>query len=283
MSFYILRIYCMANFFFDLTQNNPNLFFLISGPCVIEDLDTSMGIAKHLKQVTDGLGIPFVFKASYDKANRTSIQSFRGPGPEHGLGILKQIKTELNIPVISDIHLPDQVEKAADVLDVLQIPAFLCRQTDLILAACRTGKPVNIKKGQFLAPADCRHIFEKAKSTGNRNIAITERGACFGYNNLVVDFRSIYILKELGIPVIFDATHSVQLPGGAGSASAGERQFVAPLARAAVACGAHGLFMETHPDPDKALCDGPNSIPLDQMKNLLTHLVNIRKAAGPSL
>lgn len=273
----------MTNFFFDLTRNDPNCFFLIAGPCVIEDLDTSLGIAKHLKQVTSDLGIPYIFKASYDKANRTSIQSFRGPGPELGLEILKQIKTELGIPVISDIHLPDQAEKAAQVLDIIQIPAFLCRQTDLILAACRTGKPVNIKKGQFLAPADCQNIVEKAKSTGNQDIAITERGTCFGYNNLVVDFRSIHTLRELGMPVIFDATHSVQLPGGSGNSSAGERQFVAPLAKAAVACGAHGLFMETHPDPDKALCDGPNSIPLDQMKNLLTHLVNIRKVAGQSL
>jgi 2-dehydro-3-deoxyphosphooctonate aldolase (KDO 8-P synthase) len=273
----------MTNFFFDLTHNNPDRFFLIAGPCVIEDLDTSLGIAKHLKQVTSDLGIPYIFKASYDKANRTSVQSFRGPGPERGLEILKQIKTELNIPVLSDIHLPDQAEKSARVLDIIQIPAFLCRQTDLILAACRTGKPVNIKKGQFLAPADCRNIVEKAESTGNRDIAITERGTCFGYNNLVVDFRSIQILRELGLPVIFDATHSVQLPGGSGNASAGERQFVAPLARAAVVCGAHGLFMETHPDPDNALCDGPNSIPLGQMKNLLTHLVNIRKVAGQSL
>ena len=179
--------------------------------------------------------------------------------------------------------MSDQVEKAVQVLDIIQIPAFLCRQTDLILAACKTGKPVNIKKGQFLAPADCQNIVEKAKSTGNQDIAITERGTCFGYNNLVVDFRSIHTLRELGMPVIFDATHSVQLPGGSGNASAGERQFVAPLAKAAVACGAHGLFLETHPDPDKALCDGPNSIPLDQMKNLLTHLVNIRKVAGHSL
>lgn len=273
----------MTNFFFDLTQNDPTRFFLIAGPCVIEDLDTSLAIAKHLKQVTSDLGIPYIFKASYDKANRTSIQSFRGPGPEHGLKTLEQIKTELNIPVISDIHLPDQAEKAAQVLDIIQIPAFLCRQTDLITAACATGKPVNIKKGQFLAPTDCKNIIEKARSTGNKDIAITERGTCFGYNNLVVDFRSIQILRESGMPVIFDATHSVQLPGGSGNASAGERQFVAPLAKAAMVCGAHGLFMETHPDPDNALCDGPNSIPLDQIKTLLTHLVNIRKVAGQAL
>jgi len=272
----------MNNFFFNLIQNNSPVFFLIAGPCVIEDYDTSFAIAQHLKQVTQTLGIPFIFKASYDKANRTSIQSFRGPGPEQGLEILKQIKTELNIPVISDIHLPDQAQKAAQVLDVIQIPAFLCRQTDLILAACGTGKPVNIKKGQFLAPSDCKNIIAKAKSTGNHDIAVTERGTSFGYNNLVVDFRSFQILGEMDVPVIFDATHSVQLPGGGGGSSAGERQFVPVLSKAAIAAGAHGLFMETHPDPDKALCDGPNSMPLDQMESLLSTLVAIKKASSAS-
>ncbi|WDP88662.1 MAG: 3-deoxy-8-phosphooctulonate synthase [Desulfobacter sp.] len=270
----------MNNFFFDLIENKPPVFFLIAGPCVIEDYDTSFAIASHLKQVTGDLGIPFIFKASYDKANRTAISSFRGPGPEQGLKILKQIKEELKIPVISDIHLPEQAQKAAEVLDVIQIPAFLCRQTDLILAACNTGKPVNIKKGQFLAPGDCRNIIAKAQSTGNNNIAITERGTSFGYNNLVVDFRGFPIISELNVPVIFDATHSVQLPGGAGGSSAGERQFVPPLSKAAIAAGAHGLFMETHPDPDKALCDGPNSMPLDQMASLLTVLLKIKQAAG---
>ena len=270
----------MNNFFFDLIQDRPSAFFLIAGPCVIESYETSLSIAKHLKKVTQDLGIPYIFKASYDKANRTSIQSFRGPGPEQGLDILRQIKTELGIPVISDIHLPDQAEKAARTLDVIQIPAFLCRQTDLILSACSTGKPVNIKKGQFLAPSDCKNIIDKARSTGNRNIAITERGTSFGYNNLVVDFRSIPILNDLDIPVIFDATHSVQLPGGGDGASAGERRFVPTLAKAAVAAGAHGLFMETHPDPDRALCDGPNSMPLDQMASLLKTLMAVKKAIG---
>ncbi len=270
----------MTNFFFDLSRTKSSGFFLIAGPCVIEDYDTSFSIAKHLKKVALNLGIPYIFKASYDKANRTSIQSFRGPGPERGLEILQQIKSELDIPVISDIHLPDQAEKAAQVLDIIQVPAFLCRQTDLITAACRTGKPVNIKKGQFLAPSDCKNIVKKAEFTGNQNIAITERGTCFGYNNLVVDFRSIQILSEMGLPVIFDATHSVQLPGAGNNASSGDREFVPTLAKAAVACGVNGIFMETHPEPDKALCDGPNSIPLDQMQDLLTTLVNIRKATG---
>ncbi|MDD9304614.1 MAG: 3-deoxy-8-phosphooctulonate synthase [Desulfobacter sp.] len=270
----------MTNFFFKLTQPKPSVFFLIAGPCVIEDYDTSFNIAAHLKDLTQALGIPFIFKASFDKANRTSIHSFRGPGFDKGLEILKQIKTRLNVPVISDIHLPDQAEKAAQVLDVIQIPAFLCRQTDLIVAACGTGKPVSIKKGQFLSPFECKNIIAKAKSTGNHDLAITERGSSFGYNNLVVDFRSIHILSEMGLPVIFDATHSVQLPGGGGNASAGERQFVPTLSKAAIAAGAHGLFMETHPDPDKALCDGPNSMPLDEMKPLLTTLAAIKRVVN---
>ncbi|PIE61913.1 MAG: 3-deoxy-8-phosphooctulonate synthase [Desulfobacterales bacterium] len=270
----------MSNFFFDLIKDHPPVFFLIAGPCVIENYETSVAIASHLKQVTGELGIPYIFKASYDKANRTSISSFRGPGPEEGLKILKQIKDELEIPVISDIHLPEQAQHAAEVLDVIQLPAFLCRQTDLILAACSTGKPVNIKKGQFISPADCRNIINKAKSTGNTDIAITERGTSFGYNNLVVDFRGFPIISSMDVPVIFDATHSIQLPGGAGDASAGERQFVPPLSKAAIAAGAHGLFMETHPEPDSALCDGPNSMPLDQMKPLLTTLLKIKRAVA---
>ncbi len=270
----------MNNFFFDLIQTKAPVFFLIAGPCVIEDYDTTFTIAKHLKSVTEKLNIPYIFKASYDKANRTSIQSFRGPGFDKGLEILKQIKTELNLPVISDIHLPDQAEKAAQVLDIIQIPAFLCRQTDLIVAACKTGKPVNIKKGQFLSPFDCKNIIGKAHATGNKNIAITERGSSFGYNNLVVDFRAFQIFNEMDMPVIFDATHSVQLPGGGGGSSAGERQFVPTLSKAAIAAGATGLFMETHPDPDKALCDGPNSMPLDQMEALLTQLLAIKQVAG---
>ena len=267
------------NYFFNLIDNNSPVFFLIAGPCVIENYETSFAIAKTLKQITDKLKIPFIFKASFDKANRTSIDAFRGPGFEKGLEILNQIKHELKVPVISDIHLPEQASLSAKVLDIIQIPAFLCRQTDLIQAACATGKPVNIKKGQFLAPLECKNIITKATSFGNHDISITERGSCFGYNNLVVDFRSIHILNEMGVPVIFDATHSVQLPGGASDCSAGERQFVPTLSKAAIAAGAHGLFIETHPDPDKALCDGPNSMPLDKMEALLTTLMAIKKVS----
>lgn len=270
----------MQNFFFNLTKTQAPVFFLIAGPCVIEDYETSITIARHLKAVTEDLGIPYIFKASYDKANRTAITSFRGPGFDKGLDILSRIKTELNVPVISDIHLPGQAEKAAEVLDIIQIPAFLCRQTDLIVAACATGKPVNIKKGQFLSPFDCKNIIGKAHAAGNRDIAITERGTSFGYNNLVVDFRGIQILTEMDMPVIFDATHSVQLPGGQGGSSAGERQFVPTLSKAAIAAGATGIFMETHPDPDKALCDGPNSMPLDQMESLLSTLKAIKTVVG---
>jgi len=270
----------MKNYFKTLNNDNDSAFFLVAGPCVIEDWETCFAIASTLKQVTQELGIPYIFKASFDKANRTSLESFRGPGMDQGLEILARIKSELGLAVISDVHSPDQVEKASSVLDAIQIPAFLCRQTDLILSACNTGKPVNIKKGQFLAPHDCKNIIGKALSTGNHDLAITERGTCFGYNNLVVDFRSIQILQQMQVPVIFDATHSVQLPGGQGGASAGERQFVPVLSRAAVAAGADGLFMETHPDPDKARCDGPNSMPLDQMKDLLKTLLAIKQAAG---
>lgn len=270
----------MNNYFFDLIDKPEPVFFLIAGPCVIESLKTTHLVAKHLKEVTDRLGIPFIFKASFDKANRTSVHSFRGPGFEKGLNILNSIKQDLNIPVISDIHLPSQAAKAAKVLDIIQIPAFLCRQTDLIQAACNTGKPVNIKKGQFLSPLESRNILNKAKESGNTDICITERGSSFGYNNLVVDFRSIPIITGLGAPVVFDATHSVQLPGGANDSSAGERQFVPTLSKAAIAAGAHGLFIETHPDPEKALCDGPNSMPLDEMEALLTTLLAVKKAVG---
>ncbi|RLB99008.1 MAG: 3-deoxy-8-phosphooctulonate synthase, partial [Deltaproteobacteria bacterium] len=240
----------------------------------------AVSIGEQLKQLCDSLEIRFIFKSSFDKANRTSIQSFRGPGFDKGLDILNSIKNDLNIPVISDIHLPDQAQKAAKVLDIIQIPAFLCRQTDLIIAACNTGKPVNIKKGQFLSPLECRNILNKAKESGNTNICITERGSSFGYNNLVVDFRSIPIIKGLGAPIVFDATHSVQLPGGAADSSAGERQFVPTLSKAAIAAGADGLFIETHPEPEKALCDGPNSMPLYDMEALLSTLLAVKKAVG---
>lgn len=270
----------MNNFFFDLIDRPDPVFFLIAGPCVIENYETTFLIANHLKKITDRLNIPFIFKASFDKANRTSILSFRGPGFDEGLNVLDTIKKKLDILVISDIHLPDQAKKAATVLDIIQIPAFLCRQTDLIQAACSTGKPVNIKKGQFLSPLECRNILNKAIQSGNTNICITERGSSFGYNNLVVDFRSIPIIKQLGAPVVFDATHSVQLPGGATDSSAGERQFVPTLSKAAIAAGADGLFIETHPDPEKALCDGPNSLPLNDMEDLLTTLLAVKKAVG---
>jgi len=251
---------------------------LIAGPCVIEDPETTMTIASALKNLTRQLGIPFIFKASYDKANRTSLNSYRGPGLSRGLEILAQIKAELGVKVLSDVHTIDEIRPAAEVLDILQIPAFLCRQTDFILEIARTGKPVNIKKGQFLAPWDMIHVAEKATSTGNSRLLITERGAMFGYNNLVVDFRGIKIIQDFGWPVIFDATHSVQLPGGAGTSSGGQREFAPLLARAAVAAGADGVFLEVHNDPDRALCDGPNSLKLDSLKVLLTQLQSIRAA-----
>ncbi len=255
-----------------------NPFLLIAGPCVIEDMDTTFKTAETLKKITSRLDIPFVFKSSFDKANRTSVESFRGPGFSNGLKILKKIKEELDIKIISDIHLPEQAEKASQVLDIIQIPAFLCRQTDLITAACRTLKPVNIKKGQFLSPFECSNIINKAIQSGNDCVGITERGSSFGYNNLVVDFRSIDIIRQMKVPVIFDATHSVQLPGGKINASAGNREYVPVLSRAAIAAGADGLFIETHPDPDNALCDGPNSIHLNDVETLLTMLLGIRSA-----
>ena len=252
---------------------------LIAGPCVIEDYDTTLSIARFLKQLTDSLNIPFVFKASYDKANRTSLQSYRGPGIKDGLHMLADIKKALSIPILSDIHSIVEVESAAQVLDIIQIPAFLCRQTDLILEVSRTGKPVNIKKGQFLSPWDMTQVVEKAASTGNHQILLTERGSMFGYQNLVVDFRSIRIMQQTGYPVIFDATHSVQLPGGAGNRSGGQREFAPILAQAAVAAGADGVFLEVHPDPDHALCDGPNSLSLTVLEKLLTKLLAIHAAA----
>jgi 2-dehydro-3-deoxyphosphooctonate aldolase (KDO 8-P synthase) len=224
------------------------------------------------------LQIPFVFKSSYDKANRTSARSFRGPGLEKGLSVLSRIREELGIPVITDVHTVSEVDPVQRVADILQIPAFLVRQTDLVIAAARTGKPVNLKKAQFLAPRDMGQVIEKVRETGNSRILLTERGTTFGYNNLVVDMRSIPIMSEFGLPVVFDATHSVQLPGAQGTSSGGQRQFVATLACAAVAAGAHGVFIETHPEPDKALCDGPNSLALSETANLLEVLLNIHDA-----
>ncbi len=253
---------------------------IIAGPCVIESFDTTFRIAEELKRLARKLQIGLIFKASFDKANRTSISAYRGPGLKEGLRILARIKADLDIPLLSDVHDIHQIEKAAEVLDVLQIPAFLCRQTDFILEAARTGKPVNIKKGQFLAPWDVVNIVEKIQSVGNRRILLTERGAMFGYNNLVVDFRAVPIMQSTGYPVIFDATHSVQLPGGAGQSSGGQRQYAPVLARAAVAAGADGVFMEVHPDPDHALCDGPNSLHLNGLETLLSQLKAVHQAVA---
>jgi 2-dehydro-3-deoxyphosphooctonate aldolase (KDO 8-P synthase) len=245
---------------------------MIAGPCVIESAAGTLEIARALKDIARELSLPLIFKASYDKANRTSVTSFRGPGLVAGLEILAQVKAEVGLPVISDMHQVAEVEAAAEVLDVLQIPAFLCRQTDLLLAAAKTGKPVNIKKGQFLAPWDMQAAVDKVRSTGNTKILLTERGAMFGYNNLVVDFRSLPLMRGLGCPVILDVTHSVQLPGGQGSCSGGQREFIPHLARAGVAVGVDGLFMEVHPDPDAAKCDGPNSLPLKEVLPLWREL-----------
>jgi len=248
---------------------------LIAGPCVIEEEALTLRIAEFLKRLTSDLGIGLVFKASYDKANRTSIDSFRGPGMAEGLKILARVKSEFGLPVVSDVHEIGQIEEAAEVLDILQIPAFLSRQTDLLLAAAATGRAVNVKKGQFLAPWDMKNAVGKLTAAGNQRILLTERGASFGYNNLVVDMRSLPIMRETGCPVIFDATHAVQLPGGAGTASAGQRQFVGALSRAAVATGIDGLFWEVHEDPERALCDGPNSLYLKDLRTMLEDLLAI--------
>jgi 2-dehydro-3-deoxyphosphooctonate aldolase (KDO 8-P synthase) len=255
---------------------------VIAGPCVIEDESTTVAIARELKEIGDRLQIPLIFKASYDKANRTSIRSFRGPGLEAGLDLLDFIRNRFELPVLSDIHQINEIEKAAQVLDVLQIPAFLCRQTDLLTTAAQTGLPVNVKKGQFLSPWDMRFVVEKITEAGNDQVLITERGTTFGYNNLVVDMRSLPILAGFGFPVIFDATHSVQLPGGGPGVSGGERQFVPYLARAAVAAGVQGIFLEVHPEPEKALCDGANSWPLDQLESLIRSLMTIHSALRES-
>lgn len=251
-----------------LGGNNPLL--IIAGPCVIESEEIVFYTAEKLKETCRTIGLPLLFKSSYDKANRTSLSSFRGPGFEKGLRILSDVRSKFDIPIISDIHSVEEVNPASEVLDALQIPAFLCRQTDLILSASQTGKAVNVKKGQFLSPWDVKNIVEKFISTGNQNIFITERGTSFGYNNLVVDFRGLPIMRSFGYPVIFDVTHSLQLPGGQGSCSGGQREFALPLARAAVAVGVDGLFMEVHPEPDKALCDGPNMIKIDEVDKILT-------------
>lgn len=262
---------------FDVGLDQP--FFLIAGPCVVESEQLQLDTAGTLKEITTSLGIPFIFKSSFDKANRSSGTSFRGPGREKGLEILAKVKRELALPVLTDVHSEEDITEAAKVVDVLQTPAFLCRQTDFIRAAAQSGKPVNIKKGQFLAPHDMKNVIDKARAAAKEkglpedSFMACERGASFGYNNLVSDMRGLAIMRETGAPVVFDATHSVQLPGGQGTSSGGQREFVPVLSRAAVAVGVAGLFMETHPDPNKALSDGPNAVPLKHMKALLETLV----------
>ncbi len=259
---------------FEVGLDKP--FFLIAGPCVVESEQLQMDVAGQLKEITAFLGIPFIFKSSYDKANRSSGKSFRGPGMEKGLEILAKVKRDLGVPILTDVHTEAEVPMVAKVVDVLQTPAFLCRQTDFIHAVARSGKPVNIKKGQFLAPGDMKNVVDKAReASGSDTIMVCERGASFGYNNLVSDMRSLAIMRETNCPVVFDATHSVQLPGGQGSTSGGQREFVPVLARAAVAAGVSGVFMETHPDPAKALSDGPNAWPLPRMRELLETLKEI--------
>jgi 2-dehydro-3-deoxyphosphooctonate aldolase (KDO 8-P synthase) len=260
-------------------RNHPLLF--ISGPCVLESEPLAFQVAAKIATLSEKLGVPFVFKGSYDKANRSSADSYRGPGEDEGLRILSAVKKEFGLPVTTDVHDAEQAVRVAGIVDLLQIPAFLCRQTDLLLAAGKTGRPINIKKGQFMAPGDMGNAVDKVASTGNANVLVTERGTTFGYNNLVVDFRGMPAIRDTVCPVIFDATHSVQLPGGAGKSSSGDRRFVSPLARAAVAAGVDGLFLEVHPDPDKALSDGPNSLPLADLEALVRTLLAIRSAVEP--
>jgi 2-dehydro-3-deoxyphosphooctonate aldolase (KDO 8-P synthase) len=261
---------------FEVGPDRP--FFLIAGPCVIEGQGLVMEIAGRMQELTRELGIPYVFKASYDKANRSSKGSFRGPGIEEGLRILGEVRRQLGLPVLTDVHEDTPLAEVASVVDVLQTPAFLCRQTNFIVNTASQGKPVNVKKGQFLSPWEMRNVVEKARSTGNEAIMVCERGFSFGYNNLVADMRSLAVMRETGCPVVFDATHSVQLPGGQGSASGGQREFVPVLARAAIGAGVAGVFMETHPDPSQALSDGPNAWPLDRMRALLTVMKEIDAA-----
>ena len=258
---------------FEIGLDQP--FFLIAGPCVIESEQLQLDVAGQLKEITAALGINFIFKSSFDKANRTSGTSFRGPGMEEGLRVLSEVKRQLGVPLLTDVHEYTPMDEVASVVDVLQTPAFLVRQTDFITKVCAAGRPVNIKKGQFLSPWDMKPVVEKAKSTGNQDIMVCERGASFGYNNLVSDMRSLAVMRETGCPVVFDATHSVQLPGGQGNSSGGQREFVPVLSRAAMAVGIAGIFMETHPDPSKALSDGPNAWPLGEMKRLLETLMAI--------
>lgn len=258
---------------FEVGLEHP--IFLIAGPCVIESEAMAMETSSRLKEITQRLGINFIYKSSYDKANRSSGDSFRGPGIEEGLRILQKVKAEVGVPILTDVHENTPIDEVADVVDVLQTPAFLCRQTDFIVRVANSGKAVNIKKGQFLAPWDMKNVVDKARSTGNQQIMVCERGASFGYNNLVSDMRSLAVMRDTGCPVVFDATHSVQLPGGQGATSGGQREHVPVLARAAVAAGISGVFMETHPDPSVALSDGPNAWPLDKMESLLRTMIEL--------
>ena len=260
------------------TVGDESSLFFILGPCVIETEYITMKTAERIAEIREKLKINVIFKSSYDKANRSSIKSFRGPGILMGLEILQKVKETFDMPVLSDVHKEEEIELAEKILDVIQIPAFLCRQTDLVVRAGQSEKPINVKKGQFMAPWDMANVKEKILSTGNYKMMFTERGTTFGYNNLVVDMRSIPIMKRLGVPVVFDATHSVQLPGGLGHASGGQREFIEPLAKAAVAAGAEGVFMEVHPEPEKALCDGPNSLKLDDLEELIKKLMDIFEA-----
>jgi 2-dehydro-3-deoxyphosphooctonate aldolase (KDO 8-P synthase) len=266
----------------DFVAGDNTKFILIAGPCVLENEKTAMDTARYLKKLTTKLKIPFIFKSSYDKANRTSIKSYRGPGAKKGLAILRNIKEELDVPVLSDVHRFEEIDAAAKILDVVQVPAFLCRQTDFITEIAKKASVINVKKGQFLAPWDVANIIEKAKAVGNDNIMITERGASFGYNNLVFDVRSLPIIREMGYPVIFDATHAVQLPGGQGTSSGGQRDMVKYLARAAVAAGVDGIFFEVHHNPEKALCDGANSLYLDSLEEILVTLTKINSLVKKS-
>ena len=260
-----------------------NPIILIAGPCVIESEKSALNTAEKLRDICEEINIPLIYKSSYDKANRTSVKSFRGLGLKKGLKILKKVKESLGLPVLSDIHKEEEIEDAAEVLDIIQIPAFLSRQTDMIIKAAKTDRVVNVKKGQFLAPWDIKNIIDKVESTGNKKILITERGVSFGYNNLVADMRALPIMRSYGYPVIFDATHSLQLPGGAGSSSGGQREFVPHITRAAVATGCDGIFMEVHPDPDKAPCDGPNMLKMDNLPSLLKQIKEIDGIVKPQL
>jgi len=257
--------------------------FLIAGPCVIESERLALETASQIAEVARSLDLPYIFKSSYDKANRSSGTSFRGPGLKEGMAVLRKVKEQVGVPVLTDVHSVEEARQAAEVVDVLQIPAFLCRQTDLLVAAAETGRVVNVKKGQFLSPWEMENVVRKVEQTGNPRLLLTERGASFGYNNLVVDMRALPIMRRFGYPVVFDATHSVQLPGGAGTKSGGQREFIAPLASAAAAAGCDGFFMEVHPDPERALSDGPNMVPLARLKPLLERLARICQAAGKGM